>query len=156
MTDGQGPARGYRWEDAKPGNLLAVKHGAYSDRLVLPFAEDLLAELAPAFPDYLQEPKYRPAVLRHVVTLARIARLSAWLEDQAGDGVPEVDGKGRVRGAMDLLERLGRAADREAAALGLTPASAARLGRNVAAAKVDLAALWAAEAEQDAGGPDAA
>ncbi|MDA8289954.1 MAG: hypothetical protein M0014_16185 [Actinomycetota bacterium] len=44
VTEPQAP-RGYRWEDAKPGNLLAVRHGARSERLVSERAAQVLDEL---------------------------------------------------------------------------------------------------------------
>lgn len=46
----EGPARGYKWADATPGNALAVRHGAFSDRLVSQRAQELLAELLEQHP----------------------------------------------------------------------------------------------------------
>lgn len=48
------PARGYKWADAEPGNLLAVRHGAGSERLVSAKAAEVLAELMASYP-WLEE-----------------------------------------------------------------------------------------------------
>jgi hypothetical protein len=39
------PARGYSWPDATPGNEIALRHGAYSDRVVGERAEVVRQEL---------------------------------------------------------------------------------------------------------------
>jgi hypothetical protein len=40
-----GPARGYSWPSAGPCNLLALKHGAYSERIVVARAAVIREEL---------------------------------------------------------------------------------------------------------------
>lgn len=62
-----GPARGYRWPDAEPGNTLAVRHGAQSPRLVSERAAALLAEMSEQWP-WLEE---CDAVLLDVLTKAK-------------------------------------------------------------------------------------
>jgi hypothetical protein len=44
-TRSEGPARGYKWADAAPGNALAVRHGANSARLVSDRAKVIIDEL---------------------------------------------------------------------------------------------------------------
>ena len=124
------------------GNELATKHGAYSDRRVLPVAEHLLEDLLPTLPAYLQEARYAPAVRAYALVLARIERVERWLEAQADEGgIPEIDDAGEVQSAMGLLLKLEGLADRHRSSLGLTPLSAARLGKDVAAT-VSLTQLW--------------
>ena len=134
-----------RHEDFAPGNEVAVKHGARSDRLVRPRALEIAADLAAddALPDYLRQATYRPALLAYATTLARAERVQVWLEATAPEhGVPELDEAGDVRGATRLLERLEGSAARQRQELGLTPLSRARLGKDVAVAQVSLAQIW--------------
>ncbi len=91
--------------DFTTGNLVALRHGAWSDRLVRPRALEIARALADegAFPAYLAEPRYRPAVMAYATTLARIERLETWLEDQAAEGVPmELEQDGQVKAATGL------------------------------------------------------
>lgn len=152
------PARGYRWETFQAGNQVALRHGAYSDRLVQPRALEIAQALTDdgAFPSYLAEPRYRPAVLAYCTTLARLERLEAWLGAQAVEGVPlELAEDGEVRSATRLLMDLDRQADRHRQALGLTPLAAARLGKDVAAQQVSLSQLWEQMDAEDAEGGEA-
>lgn len=48
------PARGYKWEQARPGNTLAARHGARSEKLVSERAQAVLAELMTQYP-WLEE-----------------------------------------------------------------------------------------------------
>jgi hypothetical protein len=133
------------------GNLARLSHGGYVSALVAPRAREIAFALAQTLPPYLlSDPAYAPAVEAYSVVLARIERVSAWLEAQAGDGIPEIDGDGRVRGAMDLLLRLERQAADHRARLGLDPLSRARLGRDVTQAQVSITqALAARQAERE-------
>ncbi|MEI2810828.1 MAG: hypothetical protein V9F00_11690 [Nocardioides sp.] len=147
--------------DFTTGNLVALRHGAWSDRLVRPRALEIARALADegAFPAYLAEPRYRPAVMAYATTLARIERLETWLEDQAAEGVPmELEQDGQVKAATGLLMALERAADKHRDRLGLSPLAAARLGRDVAATQVSVTAALEQrrrEAEaQERGGSD--
>ena len=75
------PARGYSWPAADAGNMLALKHGAWSDRLVEPRAleivEALLAlverEHSPVA--YFADESYAAAVRRWAKTEARLELL---------------------------------------------------------------------------------
>jgi hypothetical protein len=44
------PPRGYSWPTATAGNVIALKHGAWSERKVAPLAARLLAEVVEATP----------------------------------------------------------------------------------------------------------
>jgi hypothetical protein len=52
-----GEARGYKWRDAWPGNPLALKHGAYSEGIIQPLADDLAAALLERRPDLAAYPE---------------------------------------------------------------------------------------------------
>jgi hypothetical protein len=132
------------------GNLARLSHGGYVAALVNPRAREIASALAETLPHYLTtDPAYAPALEAYSVVLARIERVSAWLEQQAADGIPEIDGDGRVRGAMDLLLRLERQAADHRTRLGLDPLSRARLGRDVASQQESLAQAMSAWADRE-------
>ena len=138
--------------DFTDGNLVAVRHGAFSERLVRPRALEIAAGLQAAeeLPDYLLSPKYRGALLDLCLALARRERLEAWLEETAVDGIPpELSPDGQVRAAADLLLKVERAVDRHRDRLGLSPLAAARLGRDVAAAQVSAARVLSGLEDDD-------
>lgn len=141
--------------DFTKGNTVAVKHGGESIRLAMPAAVELLEEMAPALPDYLREPRYRPALVAYCNCLVRIARVQDWLERTAPEGAPpETDREGNVRQAANLLVRLEREADRHRQSLGLTPLAAARLGKDVATSQSIADLLDERRREREAGGLD--
>lgn len=130
----------------EPGNLAALKHGAYSPRRVDPLATELVdatleAAAAPgSSTGFLTEPSYRPAVWAWARAEAKIQLLTEYLEDHGGD----IDAEGEIRGAASLLEKVERRCESLRARLGLDPLARARLGRDVAAGSVDVARLMAA------------
>lgn len=140
---GRGEARGYSWPPAAKDNVTALAHGATSRRVVDPVAASLLEEvLGDPSNAYLAQPRYTAALRSWSRCEARVLLLAAaldrrGLEDPAGNPSPW----------LAAIERAEAAAERARAALGLSPASYARLGRDVAAAKVDLARLWADDSE---------
>lgn len=141
------PARGYRWEPFQDGNQAALTHGAYSDRLIEPRAQEIAQGMQDAgeLPDYLAQPRYRGAVMDLATALARRERLEQYLAEQSTEGTPmELTDNGEVRAAAVLLERVERAVERHRDRLGLSPLAAARLGKDVAAQQVSLAQVWAA------------
>jgi hypothetical protein len=153
----------------EPGHVLSTTHGGRSERRLVPLAEVLAAELLadPGTPDYVREPSYRASVLAWARAEAMVVLLSDFLSGQDVEaGLTEVTrsreretaerrgegGAGRVRRVSEsrrtasVIEQLRRAEilamhlrDR----LGLAPLARARLGKDVAAARLDLAALWA-------------
>lgn len=156
------PARGYRWPDAQPGNLLGVKSGAWSPRLVSQTMEELRPQLQ-AIIDLA--PWCRPvdelALTDMLRDMARAERLEVWLAEH-GDRYPEGHERAGELRDRDLRE-LGALRNRLLAhrsRLGLDPASRARmdlsrtLGPDVAQAMAALAAATAeaAATEEDDGG----
>jgi Phage terminase, small subunit len=130
----------YRWADATPGNTIALKHGAWSPRKIDPLAAEIIEQVTNDL-EWLR-PCDRPALHAWARAEARIQLLSEFLAERG-----DLDDDGSVRPAADLLTRLETQAAGLRSRLGLDPLSRARLGRDVAASQVDLARLWAADAE---------
>jgi hypothetical protein len=130
------PARGYRWKTYEP------THGAWSPATYEPRAFEIADALLsyadePGSPiSYLSDPSYRPAVDAWARIESRCSLLADWLSTRG-----LLDEKGKPRPATDLLDRLEKRGETLRGVLGLTPLSRSRLGRNIAAARVDLAQL---------------
>jgi hypothetical protein len=145
---GHGPARG-EWPPFTPGNLAAARHGSYSPRIVDPLARELvervLSEVA-----YLAEPSYATAVWAWARAEARVALLTEYVEREG-----LLDRKGNPRPALNALTEQERLATLHRQRLGLDPLSRVRLGRDVTAARLDLARFWIDEDDgAEAGGDD--
>lgn len=129
------PARGYSWETFTTGNLAAVKTGAYSARIVEPLADAVYADLVEQHPR-LRNPLYAVMLRDFARTLVRVERM----EERLADG--DLDAEGNpLPGSVSLLryrKHLMNLADR----LGLSPLANAKLGKDTAAAQVDLAKIW--------------
>ncbi|MDH3021556.1 hypothetical protein QEN41_16360 [Gordonia alkanivorans] len=130
------PARGYSWESFKPGNMAAVKSGAYSPRIVEPLADLVYADLLEQHPR-LRNPLYAVMVRDFARTVVRVERM----EERLADGDLDSDGNPLPGSASLLRQRthLMHLADR----LGLTPLANAKLGKDIAATEVDIAKLMA-------------
>ena len=135
-----GPARGYSWPQAEPGNQLAVKHGSYASVVTFgPRVDEIAACLRELVPGYAlpDEPAVRLLAVMHV----RIERAQAALE--ALDG--QTDGRELgtyLTADADKLQRLRQdllgwvnAARRLMNDLGMTPTSRARLGLDLTRAR---------------------
>lgn len=136
------PANERQHPPFEPGNTLAMRHGAFTSRIVEPRAAELVAAVLDE-PDvaYLAAPSYRPALHAWARAEAQIERLTAWLNGRAPDD----------EDAASARAQLERAEGRAAAArtrLGLDPLSRARLGRDVASARVDIAQVLADERDR--------
>jgi hypothetical protein len=140
------PARKYSWEPFQPGHTLSTRHGAFSPRKVDPLASEMVDLILgdPALA-YLQAPHWRPAIWAWAKSEAQCQLLEEYLArraEEAGDGVGDL-GDERVRSAYLLHHRASARAMSGRRQLGLDPLSAARLGRDKAAAGVDMAQLMA-------------
>ncbi len=131
------PARGYSWEPFTANNTKSLKHGARSERIIAPLAaaiaNDLLAQHS-----RLRDNLYREAVLEYSRTLAQVDVLQEWVDEH---GMIGADGK--PTGAAEYLLRVRKHASNLAGQLGLTPLANAKLGKDSAAASVDIAKLMA-------------
>jgi hypothetical protein len=151
------PARGYSWEQFKPGHTLSIRHGAYSTRRINPIAEALAEDL-------LALAAIDGSPVQYLASQAWLATVHAWADAEARaqlireylDEVGMWDAKGEPRKVMPDLHKFERRAADLRGRLGLDPLSRARLGRDVTSAEVDLAMLWAAlqpEADGTPGDP---
>lgn len=131
------PARGYSWEPFKANHTKSIKHGARSERMITPLAEAIGNNLL-AQHERLRNPLYREAVLEYARVLAQVELLQAYVDEH---GVLDKDGK--TTGAADYLLRVRKHASNLADRLGLTPLANARLGKDTAAASIDVAKLMA-------------
>jgi hypothetical protein len=122
--------RCWRCSGFQPGHTLTLKHGAYSNVAISPRAEEL-AEVIRFSAPWL-EPADGLAVRALGVILARIERAEDALAAAEQDDENDLDVLSRfqhnLRGWLSVAERY-------FSALGLTPASRARLGVNVAMAR---------------------
>lgn len=130
---GAGPARGYSWPPATPGNTLALKHGAHSPRVQGDRAAEVLTEVLAADPPWLQH------VDRHELEAWCFAEgqcrgLRAWLAER-----PPLQPNGKPWPASDELLRWSRRAASHRDSLGFTPLARARLGRDTAVAHSAMA-----------------
>lgn len=168
---GKGQARGYKWADATSGNELALVHGAYSERRIAPLAEQIATSLLshPGTPPYLREPSYQPVVRAWSRAEAVVTALWDWLaaqdiETALADTTATDEAEHRTQGKAtrrttsrhveSVLTQLHRHEVRAMnlrSRLGLDPLSRARLGRDIGAARLDLAQVYAEMQKQDEG-----
>lgn len=138
-----------------PGNTVAQRHGAYSERVVAPLARALVDELlAGSAVDgsptaYLLEPSYRPALEAWGEAEARASRFAAALASHE-----DCDGCKRCSGWDEKLRRWQATAITHRQRLGLDPLSRARLGKDVASARLDVAQLMARQAREEREGEE--
>jgi hypothetical protein len=131
---------------AKGNELAATYHGAYSPRRVDPLAAELVAVvLDDPQASHAHASHHRPALWAWARAEAQVQLLTEYLAvkaEAAGDGIGDLDDD-RVKAAYLLLHRAESRASSGRARLGLDPLSQARLGRDRAAASVDMAQLMA-------------
>ena len=159
--------RGYSWPPFAAGNEVSVTTGAGSERRLGPLTDMFVAALMAdeATPDYVRESSYQWAVRAWARTEAIVLLLSEWVaemdvktaltevtegeetEDRSKGGlrVKRAMKSRRVASVVDQLHRAEVRAMQLRARLGLDPVSRARLGKDVASSKLDLARLWAEE-----------
>jgi hypothetical protein len=102
------------------GNFHTLAHGANSERLVIPDAEQLADEVF-ELNRHLAD-RDRPAVLDYAIAQIRAWRFAHYLE-RVGD----FDSKGRIRPAVEQLRKWLQRAETARARLGLDPVSYASL-----------------------------
>ncbi len=121
VSESQGPARGYKWRDAWPGNDLALRHGATPSGRSSRSPTNWPRPLCAVRPD-LDVAEYRHTVAAWSRAEARVVLLTAWCDEH---GLVDEDGK--ATGAANLLEKVERAAARCRERLGMDPRSDAEL-----------------------------
>ncbi|MFW0796564.1 P27 family phage terminase small subunit [Gordonia sp. CPCC 205515] len=144
------PARGYSWEPFKANNTAAVKHGAYSERVVVPMAAEIANDLM-AKHERLRNPLFRESLQ----TYSRVAAQVETLERHVAEhGLLNDDGN--PTGAAGFLLKVTKQLSNLANELGLTPLANARLGKDTAATQFDLARAWAAQSGDTSADNDSA
>jgi hypothetical protein len=152
----------------QPANEAATVHGARSERHVGPLADQIAAELLadPDTPPHLQEPLFAAAIQAWSRAEAVCRLLWAWIEgkdiiatltDLATTTEDEETSKGKTRrrsvtrhmpSVLEMLRKYEAQAANLRGRLGLDPASAAKVGRDLAARRyMDATPLQAALAE---------
>lgn len=149
----------------QPGNEAALIHGARSERHVGPLAARIAAEMLddPDTPEHIREPVFAASVAAWARAEAVCRLLWAWLEgrdviDGLTAAAETTEDEERTRGSthrksstrtvpsvLDMLRRYEAHAASLRSKLGLDPASAARVGRDLAARRyMDATPLSAA------------
>jgi len=128
-----GAARGYSWPPAEPGNLLALKHGAFS-RYVIPEADELATVVLDSTA-HLGDAD-AAAVRDYAIAQVRAWRLAAWVEQH---GV--LDARGRISDAAAELRRWLDRAEKARGRLGLDPVSRAALAVDEITARRNAGAM---------------
>ncbi len=141
VHDGKaGLARGYSWEQFQPGNFMRLAHGARSERVYGPLAEDLIDQVLVLRPDLRAFPW---EVIAWAEAEARVALLRLHMDHVGPIGD---DGEPRA-GLLKWLSVFERLAAERRRTLGFDPRSAAELARTraeAAHASVDLDAVLSA------------
>ena len=127
-----GPARGYKWADAEPCNLLAVTHGFHIDPTLRAEHRAELDEIGATVWDLLpvKRPEFRLAVEQLSVKLWRQRRA---YRDLSEHGLIREGGKPAP--LLTEVAKVENAIQRDLVELGLTPRSAAALGVDLVAAQ---------------------
>jgi hypothetical protein len=109
--DNAHPARGYSWAPFQHGNEIGLRHGAWSDRHMDPWATELVEGLlADDDVAYLRAPRWAAAVWAWARTEARVALVTEYLTDLVGAGrLGDLDDP-KVSAAYRLLDRFEAAA----------------------------------------------
>jgi hypothetical protein len=131
--------RGYSWPPFEPGNMVALRHGGFSEQLAAQTIEEIAPRLLEVAP-WLARPEYALAVARYLrsealalVTFSAIERI---LVEDGAEAVPE-----RLWQAHNAAANTAR---REGSVLGLDPASRERIGAARAVDRGDALARLAA------------
>jgi hypothetical protein len=140
--EGQGPARGYTWEDAAEGNTLSVVHGASSARFYGPVAEGLKEQLfaLPSCPGYLRDPLWTFALRGWAEAEAQCLLGQEYLSGLSVHEKYNARKQGQTA-PIEIVQKLEKHAANMRDKVGLNPAAAARLGKSLSAAELDLAKL---------------
>jgi hypothetical protein len=145
---GRGPARGYRWADAEPGNLLAATHGFHIDPTLRTEHRAELDEIGAVVWDLLpvQRPEFRLAVEQPAVKLWRQRRAYRDLSERGliREGVKPAP-------LLAEVAKVENAIQRDRIELGLTPRSSAAL--DLARGERELSVLEYYEQRERAGLP---
>jgi len=114
----------------KPGNALALTHGAHSARVYGPLAKTLMQRAVKELP-LLGDPSYGPELEQWSIAYAKVILYTDWLANvdyEAEDFNPD-----RHEWARKELRFWSKRASELAHSLGLTPMSRMVIGKNMSA-----------------------
>jgi hypothetical protein len=112
----------------QPGNEVGLRHGAHSARRIAPLAEEILQSvLDDPQCQYLTAPRFAAELEAWAANEGRVRLLEAYIGDGVGDLADEA-----TRSAWALLHRCETRAQSGRDRLGLSPASASKIGRDLA------------------------
>jgi hypothetical protein len=147
--NGAGPARGYSWPDAEPGNLLALKSGFWIDPTLREEHRAELEQIGAQVWEVLpfKRPQFAPVV-------GQLA-LRVWRQRRAYRDLSEygIVRDGKPAPLLVELAKVENAIQRDLVELGLTPRSAAALGLDLARGERELSVLEYYEQRERAGLP---
>jgi hypothetical protein len=131
------PGHAPKWPDFEPGNVVALRHGAYSDQVIEQRAELVRHQLFDLAPWLAQDPTFVVAVARFVRVEARSQLLAEAIATKAEkSGILSVGA--RMLEAATSTDRLAAKLGDD---LGLSPLGKARLKALTAAGEVGAATL---------------
>ncbi len=141
---GKGPARGYSWDPFVAGNTAALTHGAFSARLVLPLARQIVKDLrsTPGL-EHLQAPLFADRLQAYATAEASARLIDAWVGTLT---VAEQSTTARTDPPLELLRQAQTRAGNLAARIGLYP----QITDDVAADIVKALTMLARRAERRA------
>jgi hypothetical protein len=122
----------------QPGHELSLRHGAWSARHVQPVATGILQSVLddPAC-EYLKAPRFAAELEAWATAEARVRLLETYiakLAGDSGDGVGDLADEA-TRAAWGLLNRFEARAQSGRDRLGLSPAAASKIGRDLSLAQ---------------------
>jgi hypothetical protein len=124
---GEGEARGYSWPPFEPGNTAALTHGATSNALVNPRAEELIPALYETF-THLDPVKDSLAVKRLAKVVVRLELADAWLNQQ-DDPIFADPRRGKPHRVLERVERWERQATGLEQHLSMSPQARIQIER---------------------------
>jgi hypothetical protein len=158
----------------KPGSKINRTHGGTDPERISAVSAQILTALlnSPDCPQWLHDTSYNWELLAWSEAEARVTLMRAWLnehgivrgmtevtvseevETSSGDKstVTRVLNAEKIDGMFNSLHKAETLAANRRAALGLTPVSRARLGKDLAASQFDLARFWAEEDARESRG----
>ena len=158
----------------KPGSKLRLTHGGKDPERIAEVSAQILTALlnSPDCPQWLHDTSYNYELLAWSEAEARVRLMRTWInehgivqgmtevtvseevETSSGDKstVTRVLNAQKISGMFSELHKAETLAAGRRAALGLTPVSRARLGKDLAASQFDLARFWAEEDARESRG----
>lgn len=133
---GKSPKRGYSWEQFTPGHTKSMRSGVNSERVVTPRAAEIVAAYLARddTPEHLKRPEFRSAVDAWGRAEAKALLYHDWLEELPIEEQVTPPKPG-TSAPIEIWRKLEAHAATQRARLGIDPASAARLAKDMSATR---------------------